>query len=392
MERMGPLSGYRIIEIAGIGPGPFCAMMLADMGAEIIRIDRSVGRTRSIEVDDTLDLSARGRRSIALDLKKAEAISVVLRLCAQADGLIEGFRPGVMERLGLGPEACLAANPSLIYGRMTGWGQDGPLAQTAGHDINYLALSGNLHMFGRREERPSAPLNVVADMGGGGLMLALGMLAALLERHRSGQGQVVDAAMFEGAAVLATSVWAQRAMGWWRDERGANLLDSGAHFYEVYETSDGRHMAVGAIEPQFYALVLKGLGLDATSLPAQMDRNSWPAMKQRFANAFRSRTRADWQAVFNGTDACVSPVLTPLEAAEHPHAQARGSFRKMRGQPHPGPAPRFSRSTGSVANEPPRLGQHSDALLQTFGFSIAEVQALHDCGAVRQWDDGNTVG
>jgi len=379
---MGPLSGYRIIEMAGIGPGPFCAMMLADMGADIVRLDRATGRTRSIDIDPKLDAAARGRRSMALDLKNPAAVPAVLRLCREADGLIEGFRPGVMERLGLGPDACLGANPRLVYGRMTGWGQTGPLADRAGHDINYLALSGSLYMFGRAEERPCAPLNLVADMGGGGLLLAFGMLAALLERQRSGLGQVVDAAMVEGAALLATSIYTQKAAGWWKPERGANLLDSGAHFYDVYATRDGRYMAVGAIEPQFYAQLLRGLGLDAAALPAQMDRDAWPAMKRRFADLFATRSRDDWCALFEGTDACVSPVLSPDEAAAHAHARFRGTFRDSHGVRHPAPAPRFSRSQLEPAAVPPHPGEHSEAVLRDFGYADAEIAALRASGAL----------
>jgi alpha-methylacyl-CoA racemase len=379
---MGPLSGYRILEVAGIGPGPFCAMMLADQGAEIVRIDRVGGNARPIDGDLRLDISARGRKSLALDLKRPEAVSAVLRLCAQVDGLIEGFRPGVMERLGLGPGVCLAANPALVYGRMTGWGQEGPLRHLAGHDINYLAISGNLYMFGRAEERPSAPLNLVADMGGGGLLLAYGMICALLERARTGQGQVVDAAMVEGAALLATSVYAQKAMGWWRNERGANLLDSGAPFYEVYGTGDGGHMAVGAIEPQFYALLLRGLGLDAATVPHQMDRASWPSMKARFAEIFRSRSREEWTRVFADCDACVSPVLSPEEAASHPQAIARNAFRVAWGVRHPAPAPRFSRSTPAPQDPPPRPGEHSEQVLRSFGFTSDEIGGLRSCGAL----------
>ena len=287
-----------------------------------------------------------------------------------------------MERLGLGPDECLAANPALVYGRMTGWGQEGPLRGQAGHDINYLAMSGSLHMFGRAGERPSAPLNLVADMGGGGLLLAWGMTCALLERARTGTGQVVDAAMVEGAALLATSIYAQKAQGWWRDERGANLLDSGAPFYEVYETSDGGYMAVGAIEPQFYALLLAGLGIDPTSIAPQMDRASWPSMKRRFADVFRSRSRDEWTRVFADGDACVTPVLSPEEAARHPHAVARGSFRESGGARHPAPAPRFSRSVASPCDPPPRPGEHSEQVLRSFGFTSDEIGGLRSCGAL----------
>ena len=378
----GPLAGFRILEMAGIGPGPFCAMMLADSGAEVIRIDRAVGRTRSIDVDVRHDVTARGRRSLALDLKHPQAVQAVLRLCSDADGLIEGFRPGVMERLGLGPVHCMAANPRLVYGRMTGWGQTGPLAQLAGHDINYLAISGVLHLCGRATEKPSPPLNLVADMGGGGLMLAYGMTCALLERVGSGKGQIVDAAMSEGAALLATSVFAQKAMGWWRDERGSNLLDSGAHFYEVYATKDGAHVAVGAIEPQFYELLLQGLGLDPKSLPPQMERSSWPAMKLRFAEIFRGRTRAEWTQLFAGSDACVSPVLTPEEAAQHPQAIARNSFSRCFGALHPAAVPHFSRPAAPLLSPPPVPGEHSELVLRSFGFSGDEISQLRHCGAM----------
>jgi alpha-methylacyl-CoA racemase len=381
-EAMGPLNGYTILEFAGIGPGPFCAMMLADMGARVIRIDRASGSSRPIRSDPRLDVSARGRQSVALDLKNPQAVSTLLRMVRKVDGLIEGFRPGVMERLGLGPAQCLHENPGLVYGRMTGFGQSGPLAAAAGHDINYLAISGCLHMFGRADERPSPPLNLVADMGGGGLLLAFAMTCALLERTRSGRGQTIDAAMCEGAALLATAIYAQRATGLWRDARGSNLLDTGAHFYEVYTTSDGGYMAVGAIEPQFYAALLRGLGLDAQSLPAQMDREQWPEMKRRFADVFRTRTRDEWTAVFAGTDACVSPVLTPAEAIEHEHNASRNAFRVTAGVTHPAPAPRFDRTPIEATGDPPVPGEDSDQVLQDFGLSAAEIAELRARGAL----------
>jgi len=379
---MGPLAGVRILEFAGIGPGPFCAMLLADMGAEIVRIDRAAGQGSPITGDARLDVSARGRKSLGLDLKKPEAVRTILRLCRDVDGLIEGFRPGVMERLGLGPDQCLAENPRLVYGRMTGWGQTGPLARRAGHDINYLAISGSLYLCGRADERPSPPLNLVADMGGGGLLLAFGMLCALLERNRSGRGQVVDAAMYEGAAVLATLVYAHKAMGSWQPDRGANLLDSGAHFYEVYTTRDDRFVAVGAIEPQFYALLLRGLQLDPASLPPQMDRSAWPEMKKLFASIFRTRTRDAWVEVFADGDACVTPVLTPEEAAVHPHAVARAAFRTSSGALQPSAAPRFSRSDPARPAAPPQAGEHTETVLSGFGFSADEISALRAAGAI----------
>jgi alpha-methylacyl-CoA racemase len=378
---MGPLHGFKIIELAGIGPGPFCAMLFADMGAEIIRIDRADAKP-GLNGNDGQNVAARGRRSLALDLKKPDAVAVVLRLCRQVDGLVEGFRPGVMERLGLGPSECLRENPRLVYGRMTGWGQFGPMSHMAGHDINYLALSGSLYMFGRANEKPAPPLNLVADMGGGGMLLAFGMACALLERQRSGKGQVIDAAMVEGAALLATSIYPRRASGLWRDQRGSNLLDTGAHFYEVYETEDGGFMAVGAIEPQFYAALLQGMALDAGQLPDQMDRTRWPEMKQRFAAVFKSKTRAEWTRIFDGTDACASPVLSPVEAAEHEHNRARAAFRETAGILHPGQAPRFSRTDLEMPCDPPLHGEHSDAVLRDFGFELEEIAALRLAKAV----------
>jgi alpha-methylacyl-CoA racemase len=378
---MGPLQGFKIIEFAGIGPGPFCAMLFADMGAEIIRIDR-VDADAASPGTDRQNVAARGRRSVGLDLKNPEAARVVIRMCRHVDGLIEGFRPGVMERLGLGPIECLRENPRLVYGRMTGWGQTGPLSHTAGHDINYLALSGSLYMFGRENEKPAPPLNLVADMGGGGMLLAFGMACALLERQHSGQGQVIDAAMVEGAALLATSIYARRASGLWRDQRGSNVLDTGAHFYEVYETKDDGFMAVGAIEPQFYAALLQGMALDAGQLPEQMDRTRWPEMKQRFAAVFKSKTRAEWTRIFDGTDACASPVLSPAEAAEQEHNRARASFRETAGVLHPGPAPRFSRTSLETPCDPPLHCEHSDAVLRDFGFELEEIAALRRAKAL----------
>ena len=388
---MAALSGFRVLEFAGIGPGPFCAMMLADMGAEVIRIDRVSGSARKIAVDPTLDITARGRQSIAMDLKQPAAVAAVLRMCEQADALIEGFRPGVMERLGLGPQTVLGRNPRLVYGRMTGWGQTGPLAHTAGHDINYLAISGTLHLFGRARERPSPPLNLVADMGGGAMMLAYGIACALLERERTGKGQVIDASMTEGAALLATLIYAQKAMGWWSSERGANLLDSGAHFYEVYDTKDGRYIAVGAIEPQFYQLLLRGLGLEAANTPAQMDRSHWPAMKQKLADIFRTRTRDEWTQVFVGSDACVSPVLTPDEAARHPQALSRRSFTTSCGVAHPAAVPRMSGGGANAVQPPPRSGEHSVQVLASCGFGDAEISLLQGCGAIFQDGLGDAV-
>jgi alpha-methylacyl-CoA racemase len=375
---MGPLNGLKILEFAGIGPGPFCAMLLADAGAQIIRIDRGGAPGNSPESN----VSLRGRRSIALDLKKPEAMAVVRRLCRSVDGLIEGFRPGVMERLGIGPDVCLLENPRLVYGRMTGWGQTGPLAARAGHDLNYLALSGSLYLMGRAEEPPAPPLNLVADMGGGGMMLAFGMLCAMLECQRSGRGQVVDAAMVDGAALLATSIYARRAQGTWHDERGVNLLDSGAHFYEVYATKDGGFVSVGALEPQFYAALLKGLQLDPAVLPDQMERARWPEMKRLFAEVFRTKTREEWTRIFEGTDACFAPVLAPGEVADHPHHRARASFQTTAGVLRPAAAPRFSRTIPELPADPPHAGEHTHEVLTEFGFAESEIAKLRQAGAL----------
>jgi alpha-methylacyl-CoA racemase len=382
---MGPLSTVRVVEMAGIGPAPFAAMLLADLGAEVLRLDRKDGAAiaRAIGMDFAKDVSNRGRPSAAVDLKNPDSIALVLDLLDSADVLIEGFRPGVMEGLGLGPAVCLERNPKLVYGRMTGWGQTGPLARRAGHDINYIALSGLLHTFARRGERPLPPGNVLGDMGGGGLMLAFGVLGALIEARSSGHGQVVDAAMFEGAALLGTSVFVMMGMGLYDPQRpGAHLSDTGAHFYDVYETQDGRHIAVGAIEPQFYAQLLKGLGLDAASLPKQMDAASWPDMKRRFAEIFRSKSRAEWEKIFEGTDACVTPVLSPTEAAEDPHARSRGSFTHAGGVLQPAPTPRFSRTPGALSRLPPMPGADTDQALAAWGLSAERLAALRAAGAI----------
>jgi alpha-methylacyl-CoA racemase len=382
LRSTGPLAGLAVVEVAGIGPGPFAAMMLADMGAEVLRVDRasSVPATPSESV--SRDLLARGRRSVGVDLKHPEGVATVLRLVERADGLIEGFRPGVAERLGIGPEPCLARNPRLAYGRMTGWGQDGPLAGAAGHDIDYIALAGVLGAIGRAGQPPVPPLNLVGDFGGGGMLLAFGMVCAFFEAARSGRGQVVDAAMVDGAALLTTMIHGLRAMGLWKEERGTNLLDTGAHFYEVYETADGGHVAVGAIEPQFYAELLRLSGLEGEDLAPQMDRSSWPQMKERLARVFRSRTRDEWCQIMEGGDACFAPVLSMAEAPDHPHNRGRGTFVEVGGVVQPGPAPRFSRTPGEVAGPPARPGQHTDEALEDWGFSAAERSRLRRVGAV----------
>jgi alpha-methylacyl-CoA racemase len=376
---MGPLHGVRVIEIVGLGPGPFAAMMLADMGAEVLRIDRIPTRAPRSAARDVL---ARGRPSAGLDLKHADGAATVLELCERADALIEGFRPGVMERLGLGPDACLARNAKLVYGRMTGWGQDGPLAQAAGHDINYIALSGALHAIGRAGEKPVPPLNLVGDFGGGGMLLAFGIVCALLEAQRSGRGQVVDAAMVDGSALLMAMFFGFRASGLQSDERGMNLLDGGAHFYDTYETKDGQHVAIGALEPQFYAELLAKLGIDASSLPPQMERAHWPALKQKLAAAFKQKTRAEWCALLEGSDACFAPVLSMSEAAAHPHMRARGTLVELGGVLQPAPAPRFGRTQPALPAAPSHPGQDTDAALHAWGISTERIAALRASRAI----------
>jgi alpha-methylacyl-CoA racemase len=378
----GPLDGVRIIELAGLGPAPFAGMMLADAGADIIRIDRAERATYPPNTEPHVDLMNRGRRSVAVDLKHPDGVGLVLRLVEGADGLMEGFRPGVAERLGLGPDVCLARNPRLVYGRMTGWGQDGPMASAAGHDIDYIALAGALEPMARAGQRPFPPLNLVGDFGGGGMMLAFGMCAAIISARQTGAGQVVDAAMVDGAAALMTMTYTLRSSGIWKEERGTNLLDTGAHFYEVYETSDGGYMALGAIEPQFYAALLRGLELEGEDLPDQMDREAWPQMKERFAALFATKTRDEWTAVFEGTDACVAPVLSPWEAPSHPHLRARETFSEVAGVVQPSPAPRFGGTPGAIRRPPPNPGQHADEALADWGLDPDEVAELRSAKAI----------
>jgi alpha-methylacyl-CoA racemase len=378
---LGPLSGIRIVELAGIGPGPLAAMVLGDLGADVIRIDRING-SFVLDVPSRFAVHTRNRRSIAIDLRRPGAAEVVLRLVASADGFIDPFRPGVAERLGVGPERCLKLNPKLVYGRITGWGQEGPLAGKAGHDINYIALTGVLGAIGRKGETPVPPLNLIADYGGGGMLLAVGMLAGLIESMQSGRGQVVDAAMIDGAALLLGMITGLRGAGLWSDERGTNLLDSGAHFYEVYETRDGKHVAVGAIEPQFYTNLIEKLGLANEALPAQMDRASWPAMKARFAAIFKTKTRHEWCAIMDEADTCVAPVLSIDEAPTHPHARTRSAFIEMDGAIQPAPAPRFSRTPSGEPAVAPKPGAHTDEVLAEANFSADEIAALRSTGVL----------
>lgn len=376
----GPLSGFKIIEMAGIGPGPFCGMMLSDLGAEILRIDRA-DKVRP-DAAPNKELLARGRKSIGVNLKTPEGVELVLRLLESADGLIEGYRPGVMERLGLGPDVCLTRNPGLVYGRMTGWGQDGPMAQAAGHDINYIALAGALEPIGRRGEAPVPPLNLVGDFGGGGMLLAYGMVCGMLETSRSGHGQVVDAAMVDGAASLMSIINGMRQIGFWQEERGTNLLDTGAFYYDVYECKDGKYISIGALEPQFYAIMLDKLGLTADDFPHQHDRAQWPAAKEKIAAIWKTRTRAEWCEIFEGSDACFAPVLSMSEAPEHPHLQARKTFVERDGLVQAAPSPRFSRTPGEIQGPPVNPGEHTQEALQTWGLSDEEIQSLRGAQAI----------
>lgn len=372
---MGPLSGVKVVELAGLGPAPFACMMLAELGAEVLRIERPGGGLAMGPPE--LELLNRGRRNVALNLKNPAAIDTVLQLVAGADVLIEGFRPGVAERLGLGPDACHELNPKLVYGRMTGWGQDGPLAQSAGHDIDYLALSGALHLIGRAGGPPQVPANLLGDFAGGSLYLVVGILAALVEARGSGRGQVVDAAIVDGAAHLTTIVHGALAAGNWKLQRGTNLLDTGAPFYDVYETSDGEFMAVGAIEPQFYDELIRLLAVEA---PDRYDQANWPELHKLLTETFAGRTQAEWTGIFDGTDACVSPVLRP--AADHPHLVARGTFVDNEGVRQPAPAPRFSRTQTELGQPPARPGQHTREALADWG--ITDIEALLASGAAVQ--------
>jgi alpha-methylacyl-CoA racemase len=382
---MGPLAGKRIIEIAGIGPGPFAAMLLSDLGAEVIRVERA-GAVRGPTPDKPAgDVSLRGRRNVAIDLKHPDGVATLLDLIESADGLIEGFRPGVMERLGVGPDVCLERNPKLVFGRMTGWGQDGPYAQAAGHDINYISLAGALAHFGRAGQAPVPPLNMVGDFGGGGMFLALGVVAALLEAQTSGQGQVVDTAMVDGTAVLMTMFWSMKAAGIFDEQNpGTNLLDTGAHFYDVYECSDGRYISIGSIEPQFYAELMRLTGLEGDDQFArQMDATQWPELKVRIAELFKTKTCDEWCELMEMTDVCFAPVLTMSEAAQHPHNVERQTFIELGGTVQPAPAPRFSRTAAEVTQLPAHAGEHTREVLADWGVNAERIGQLLESGAVR---------
>lgn len=378
----GPLAGVRIVELGGVGPTPFCCMLLSDLGADIVRIDRPPGYDGGAPVEPRFNLLNRGRRSAALDLKNGAAVEAVLRLVRDADAVIEGFRPGVAEKLGLGPDECRAANPRLVYGRMTGWGQNGPLAQAPGHDVNYVSLTGVLHSVGRADGPPVIPLNLAGDFGGGSLYLALGVVSALLESRTSGRGQVIDAAMVDGSASLMTLFYGLHAAGYWNDERGTNRLDSGAPWYDVYETKDGRWLSVGSNEARFWRNTLRLLGLREEDMPDQHDRTRWPEMRTTLAEVLRTRTRDEWCALAEGQEVCVAPVLSLTEAPGHPHLRERGTFTEVEGVIQPAPAPRFSRTPGAIQGPPAEPGQHTDEVLGDWGFTAEELSALRAAGAI----------
>ncbi len=372
----GPLSGLKIVEFAGIGPGPFCGMLLSDLGADVVRVDRK-GSGRA----SPADVTSRGRRSVALDLKSPDAIEAVLKLLENADGLIEGFRPGVMERLGLGPDVVLKRNPKLVFGRMTGWGQFGPYAKAAGHDMNYIAITGALHAIGTTE-KPVPPLNLVGDFGGGALYLAFGLMAGIIHARETGEGQVIDCAMSDGAASLMAMFYGFKGAGIWKDERRSNLLDGGAHFYDTYQCSDGKWISIGSIEPQFYALLLEKTGITDPQFANQMSRDEWPELKAKLADVLSKKTQAEWCAIMDATDICFAPVLTLDEAPNHAHNVARETFVTVEGVVQPAPAPRFSATPGAIQGPPPKIGAHNDEALGQWGFSAAEVDALRASGAI----------
>ncbi len=377
---MGPLHGVKIVEIAGIGSEPFAGMMLADMGAEMIRVDRKV-KTFEL-IDPKYDILNRNRRSIILDLKKPEGLKALLRLIDKADALIEGFRAGVMERLGLGPEICRKRNPKLVYGRITGWGQSGPLAHAAGHDINYIAITGALNSIGNKNGKPIPPLNLLGDFGGGGLLLAFGMVCALFEAQKSGKGQVVDAAMVDGVSVIMAMNHSLKAAGLWSDQRGENLLDSGAHFYDTYATSDGKYVSIGSLEPQFYTLLLEKMEIYDPEFNDQLNPDKWPALKEKIAERFKTKTRDEWCEIMEGTDVCFAPVLSMTEAYSYPHNVDRNVFVELDGITYPAPAPRFSRTVPEIQSPPAMPGAHTEAILEDWGYSSQEIQELRDAEAI----------
>jgi alpha-methylacyl-CoA racemase len=375
---MGPLKGLKIIEMAGIGPGPFCGMVLADLGVEIIRVDRA----SAIGTGSKQDAANRGKKSIAVDLKSEEGVEVVLKLVETADAIFEGFRPGVMERLGLGPDVCSERNERIVFGRMTGWGQEGPLANAAGHDINYISLTGALAAIGRPGSPPVPPLNLIGDFGGGGMLLALGLLAALLESKESKKGQVVDAAMTDGSALLMTMIYSMYSSGMWKTSMGSNLLDGGSHFYDTYECKDGKFISLGSIEPQFYALLCQIAELDESIFGKQMSRDSWPEQKEAIKKIILDKTRDEWCELMEGTDVCFAPVLDMSEAPKHPHNIERKTFIDLEGVTQPAPAPRFSRTEPEVVSSPSIVGEHTDEVLTSIGFSDEDINTLKTSGAV----------
>ncbi len=374
--RQGPLTGLKIVEFAGIGPGPFCGMLLSDLGADVVRIDRKGGRGGAPS-----DVTARGRRSVALDLKSPDAVQACLKLMDAADGIIEGFRPGVMERLGLGPDVVLKRNPKLVYGRMTGWGQTGPWSMAAGHDMNYIAITGALHAIGT-DDKPVPPLNLVGDFGGGALYLAFGLMAGIIQARETGKGQVVDCAMSDGAASLMAMFYGMKGAGVWKDTRRSNMLDGGAHFYDTYKCSDGKWVSIGSIEPQFYALLLEKTGITDPQFQRQVDRDVWPELRAKLAAVFATKTRDDWTAIMGGTDVCFAPVLDLDEAPKHPHNAARKTFVEVGGVTQPAPAPRFSVTPPAIQGPPPAIGAHNREALTDWGFSGAEIDALSASGAL----------
>ncbi|MEC8198072.1 MAG: CaiB/BaiF CoA-transferase family protein [Pseudomonadota bacterium] len=380
---MGPLKGVKVVEFAGIGPGPFCCMLLADMGADVLRVDRAMN-VGNDQYEPKYNNLLRGRKNIALDLKHPDGIEAALKLCDQADIIIEGFRPGVMERLGLGPDVVFARNKKVVYGRMTGWGQDGPIAKTPGHDINYIALTGALYAIGSKESGPVPPLNLVGDFGGGALYMAMGALAAYIEAQKSGEGQVVDTSMVEGAASLMTAVYGMLADGRYIEERETNRLDGGCHHYNVYETSDGEHICIGSNEPQFYAEMLKTIGLDQANLPEQTDRKYWPEMTERLAAIFKTKTREEWTKLMEQKEICYAPVLRPSEAIKHHHNVARNTFVEVDGFPQPGPAPKFSRTESMTPMGCAYAGEHTEEALGEWGFAATDIAALTESGAAKQ--------